>query len=474
MHIRNYVNSLLLAAALLAAIFQEIPTFSQTTLPAGWERAVNAINEKSVTATISFLASDELAGRGTPSTGYLIASAYVAARFRGAGLQGGMPDGSFFQEHRLRTVRTPQEGITFVELTGQGGEVAGLLAAGDEKFEYQGEIPIIDIANLADEVRHEGPVAAREVPTDAGPQRAVAQLARQVNVLVDAGATALVLYVAESSPLVNAIQRNRDRARPDSSRSRFAIPVLLVVGQPPAQLSAKVVLPKKVVDEALVRNVIGVLPGSSPDRRDEAVIISAHLDHLGENPNESDDWIYNGADDNASGSTAVMTLADAFAALDERPARTLIFICYWGEESGLLGSRQFADQPTWPLEKIVANVNIEMIGRPEAGAREKIWVTGWGESDLGPIMRAAAAPHGFEIFEHPSYSARLYRASDNWSLVQRGVVAHSFSAGSLHGDYHQPSDEWEKLDLPHMTRVIEALFWGSLPLANGDVTPRKK
>ncbi|HMP79766.1 MAG TPA: M28 family peptidase, partial [Pirellulaceae bacterium] len=70
-------------------------------------------------------------------------------------------------------------------------------------------------------------------------------------------------------------------------------------------------------------------------------------------------------------------------------------------------------------------------------------------------------------------SAQLYRASDNWPFAQRGVVAHSFSAGSLHSDYHQPSDEWEKLDLPHMTRVIQALFWGSLPLATGEVTPRK-
>jgi Zn-dependent M28 family amino/carboxypeptidase len=146
---------------------------------------------------------------------------------------------------------------------------------------------------------------------------------------------------------------------------------------------------------------------------------------------------------------------------------------FWGEESGLLGSKQFCQTPSWPLEKIVANVNIEMIGRPEPGANSKMWVTGWGESDLGPLMAAASNPFGVEIFEHPKFSAQLYRSSDNWSFAEKGVVAHSFSAGSLHADYHQPDDEWEKLELPHMTRVIQGLFVGSLPLASGEATPKK-
>ena len=170
--------------------------------------------------------------------------------------------------------------------------------------------------------------------------------------------------------------------------------------------------------------------------------------------------------------TAVVTLADAFGAMP-KPKRTLLFMTFWGEESGLLGSKQFVATPSWPLDKIVANVNIEMIGRPEPGANGKIWMTGWTESNLGVLMQQAATPFGVEIFEHPKFSAQLYRASDNFSFVDKGVIAHSFSAGSLHSDYHQPDDEWERLEIPHMTRVIQGLFMGSLPLSNGEVTPSK-
>jgi Zn-dependent M28 family amino/carboxypeptidase len=147
-------------------------------------------------------------------------------------------------------------------------------------------------------------------------------------------------------------------------------------------------------------------------------------------------------------------------------------MAFWGEESGLLGSKRFVADPTWPLERIVANINIEMIGRPEGGARGKIWMTGWQESDLGRLLRDAAQPWGTEIFEHPKFSSMLYRASDNWSFVERGVIAHSFSAGSLHDDYHQPDDEWDRLEIPHMTEVIRGLWLGSLPLAEGSVTPQ--
>ena len=221
-----------------------------------------------------------------------------------------------------------------------------------------------------------------------------------------------------------------------------------------------------------MRNVIGVLQGTDPVGSNEAILFSAHLDHLGVRKGIGD-GIFNGADDDASGVTAVLMLADAFGAMP-KPKRTVLFMTFWGEESGLLGSKQFAAKPTWPLDKIIANINIEMIGRPEPGANNKIWMTGWQESNLGTIMNIASMAHGIEIFEHPLHSSRLYRASDNWSFVQKGVTAHSFSAGSLHADYHQPDDEWEKLEIPHMTRVIQGLFYASQPLLDGTATPAKR
>jgi Zn-dependent M28 family amino/carboxypeptidase len=226
-------------------------------------------------------------------------------------------------------------------------------------------------------------------------------------------------------------------------------------------------------DDKKMRNVIGLLRGSDETLQKQAILYSAHLDHLGSNPALTDDQVYNGADDDASGVTAVVTLADAIGAMKDRPKRSVLFMAFWGEESGLLGSKQFVASPSWQLDQIVANINIEMIGRPEGGARGKIWMTGWRESDLGVLMSQAAKPWGIEIFEHPKFSSMLYRSSDNWSFVERGVIAHSFSAGSLHPDYHQVDDEWDRLEIPHMTQVIQGLWLGSLPLLDGTQTPSK-
>ena len=145
---------------------------------------------------------------------------------------------------------------------------------------------------------------------------------------------------------------------------------------------------------------------------------------------------------------------------------------FWGEEKGFLGSYHYVKNPTWPLEKTVCNVNIEMIGRPEAGANEKVWVTGWDRSDLGKLMNEGSEKAGVLIFSHPQFSGdMLFKSSDNFPFYEKGIVAHSFSAGSLHSDYHQVSDHVEKLEMKHMTRVIEGMFSGVLNLANG-ATPK--
>ena len=169
--------------------------------------------------------------------------------------------------------------------------------------------------------------------------------------------------------------------------------------------------------------------------------------------------------------TAVVSLADAFARLKTKPRRSVVFVTFWGEEKGLLGSKHFVDNPLWPLSKIVANINIEMVGRPETDAREKAWMTGWKHSDLGSMMNSGSQRMGVEIFNRTDVGEMLYSRSDNYSFVKKGVVAHSFSAGSLHADYHQPSDEWEKLDIPHMTKVIQGLFAGALYVAEHQVAP---
>ena len=169
----------------------------------------------------------------------------------------------------------------------------------------------------------------------------------------------------------------------------------------------------------------------------------------------------------------MLSLADAYGALKERPARTIVFVAFWGEEQGLLGSRHLVADPVWPLKNTVCMINLEMIGRPEPGANGKVWMTGWNHSDLGSLMNQGSMRVGVPVFEHPKYSAMLYGASDNAPFARAGVVAHSFSAGSLHSDYHQPTDHWQKLETAHMARVIQGVFAGSLPIARGTATPHR-
>ena len=144
---------------------------------------------------------------------------------------------------------------------------------------------------------------------------------------------------------------------------------------------------------------------------------------------------------------------------------------FWGEEKGLLGSKYFAEHPLWNLDNVVCNINLEMIGRPEENADGKAWGTGWPHSTLGPQMAAGALRADVTIFHHEQFSEMLYARSDNASFVAKGVIAHSFSAGSLHNDYHQPTDEVEKLNIPHMTKIIQGLLAATLPIARGELTP---
>ena len=419
------------------------------------QSAMATITENKVVSTVSFLACDELAGRQTPSPELNIAAAYVASRFRGAGLEGLGPDGSFYQETKLPTSLVPSDGIEF---ECDGVESLGLLAAGSKPFEYTGKVTFVG-------PRENSPVEGA-VCIEAPARRARALVQFRASQMARNGASVLLVVVPKDSSLIADARAAQTVARP-VGRFRIPIPILLVSKKPEGNCRLKLPATKKV--RSVVRNVIGVLKGSDPELSKEAIVFTAHLDHIGRAA--GDDPVNNGADDDASGVTGVLTLADAFGALKTRPKRSVIFMTYWGEEKGMLGSRHFAQHPLWPLRKIVANINIEMIGR--ADKENESWMTGWEHSDLGKIVGQGASRAGIRIVEKPGLSARLYEQSDNISLVRVGVIAHSFSASGLHSDYHKPGDEWQKIRVAPMTKVIRGLFAGTLPLAHGDATPKK-
>ncbi len=232
-------------------------------------------------------------------------------------------------------------------------------------------------------------------------------------------------------------------------------------------------------DEALgslppPRNVGALLLGSDPALRDEVVVFSAHYDHVGMDPRREGDRIFNGADDDATGTAAVLALARAVAKLPVAPKRTTLFLCFYGEEKGFVGSRHYCENPAIPLVRTRAVFNLEMLGRPDDIAKNEAWVTGFDVSDFGALIAESAKEAGIRFYERGRESRMLFSASDNIEFAKRGVPAHSISAGSLHGDYHKPSDEVAKLDIPNMTAVVKGIFVAGVRMADGGTVPTFK
>jgi Zn-dependent M28 family amino/carboxypeptidase len=213
-------------------------------------------------------------------------------------------------------------------------------------------------------------------------------------------------------------------------------------------------------------NAVGTLVGSGTHEKNEVILLSAHLDHLGVR-DSGVDRIYNGADDDASGSTAVLTLAEALA--KGKPLlRSVVFAWFGSEEAGGYGARYFVEKPAVPLEQIVANLEFEMIGRPDASiAAHTLWLTGWDRTDLGPQLAA----HGARLVADPHPAENFFMRSDNITLARRGVVAQTVSSFGLHADYHQPSDDIAHIDFGHMTEAIQSMLAPIRWLADSSFKP---
>jgi hypothetical protein len=224
-------------------------------------------------------------------------------------------------------------------------------------------------------------------------------------------------------------------------------------------------VPVQTAPSGATWNVIGVLRGSNPT---EAIMLSAHLDHLGVNEAApGDDKIFNGADDDGSGTVAVIELARALSS-GKRPRRTIYFVCFGSEERRGLGSRHFIDNPPVPLTQIVADLQFEMLGRPDAKVPAgTLWLTGFERSNLGPAL----ARHGAALVADPHPDQRFFQRSDNFPLALRGVIAHTVSSFGLHTDYHRASDEVSMIDFPFMTRSINSLVKPIQWLANSSFRP---
>lgn len=226
---------------------------------------------------------------------------------------------------------------------------------------------------------------------------------------------------------------------------------------------------------AILKNVAGILRGSDPTLKDTYVLLTAHYDHIGIRAPVNGDAIYNGANDDGSGTVSVVEIASALATLKERPKRSLVFLTFFGEEKGLLGSRYYGRHPLVPVAKTVADVNLEQVGRTDSSEGpqiDKASMTGFDFSDVGPIFAAAGKSLGVEVFKHPTNSDAFFGRSDNQALADLGVPAHTLCVAFVYPDYHGAADHWEKVDYVNMARVDRAIALGLLTIANTAEAPR--
>lgn len=249
---------------------------------------------------------------------------------------------------------------------------------------------------------------------------------------------------------------------------------------------------KKLEGSVVGRNVIGILRGSDPVLRNTYLIVSAHYDHIGtldtakgltrEKPTADGDRIYNGADDDGSGTVSVIALAEAFSRLKERPRRSIIFMTFCGEELGLLGSRFYADHPAVPLRQTVANINLEQVGRTDGDIKKgRASLTGFDYTSLGAIFKLAGEGFGLDVYKDEN-SGRYFSASDNYNFARYGIPDNTICTAFEFPDYHGLKDEWPKIDYPSMAalnQVVATVIWEvaddtAVPRWNGKITQTEK
>lgn len=470
---------LLLSGCAGAAVQAPLPP---STAPVAVDAAVETITAADVRRRIAFLASDELQGRDTPSPGLEAAAEYAAAEFRSFGLQPAGDNGTFVQRFPF-DASTLDRATVLVEA--RAGGAATRFAFGDDYFVVPARIDSVVGVPLFLGPAREGVLAPAQSAgrplvffvsdTTSAAWQAAAGMALQASMAARAGAAVLIMPPDFPAPTLGLLA---DQLA--GQVMQVPMPVVGIRYDAAGQIFRQAGLDLDAVrsstqaasldgitlalrtpvagSDVEVPNVVAILPGGDSALSREYIVFSAHIDHVGiGRPDESGDSIYNGADDDASGVSAVLEIAEAFAALAQRPARSIMFVLVSGEEKGLLGSAYFVEEPPVPVAQMVANINIDMIGR---NAPDTVVAIGQDFSSLGPaIQRIAGAHPGLGLTVAPDLwpEEQLFFRSDHFSFAVREVPAIFFTTG-LHDDYHQPSDEPETIDNDKVTRIARLLF----------------
>jgi hypothetical protein len=471
--------------------------------PSAAERAaLAAISAVSLQAHLSFLSADALEGRGSGSAGLDVAAEYIAAQFRRAALKPAGDDGYF--QTTPRVWLTPSLHGFQCRLVFNGGRVEvepsqfALVVAPGTSAPLMRELRIEAAPVVKVPFGGPYPEAAGEPgrtvvitefppePADAVERTAYQSRRDEFLALLDKLRPALVVEIRrDTAPRIDYFAA-RQLIDPQQKGKEMAGLFPTVRPRNGALAAAYEALPKgltgalftvwlgpPIETDAPQRNVIGLLEGSDPKLGGTYVLVTAHYDGQGIRPGA--DRVWNSANDNASGTASVIELASALATLKRHPRRSVVFIAFHGEESGLVGSRFYAEHPVFPLEKTIADINIEMVGRTDdsdGDKHKKASLTGFDYSDVGEVFRLAGVQTGVTVFKHEKNSAPYFGASDNRPLAAQGVPAHTICVAFQPPDYHGPADTWQKIDYENMALTVRTIGTALLILAESLDEPR--
>jgi len=445
------------------------------------------ITPDDLSGRLSIIAADSMRGRGTPSPGLQMTAEYVADQFASFGLEPGAGDGAWLQQYPLTTLKAGDPADHTATLTGPDG--AWDLKFGDDYLaqyesaaaEGEGDILVVQVGGERPDVT--GRVVAVHVTMDNLQQ----VFGGGLGSMLEGEPAGLMLSLDVPEAFMNRLRRFLDggRTRLGEPAEDTAPIVYVVHSHLPAAFAAMLtgdgdasgwsahLKTSARVETDSAPNTIGILRGSDPDLSDEYVMFTAHMDHLGVNHDAEAgaDSIFNGADDDGSGTVTIVELAQAFASLETRSRRSLVFMTVSGEERGLLGSQWYSEHPTVPLEATVADFNIDMIGRNWA---DTIVAIGKEESTLGPLVESVAAAHpelDMQVIDDLWPEESFYTRSDHYNFARKGVPILFFFNG-VHEDYHQVSDEVDKIGYDKMSRIGRLIFYAGLAVAEADEPPR--
>ncbi|SHL69272.1 M20/M25/M40 family metallo-hydrolase [Flavobacterium saccharophilum] len=402
------------------------------------------ITNKEVTRIEKILSADDMQGRRTFTPGIDKASAFIESEFAAIGLQTFNAATNYRQEFSMTASSALSSKITI-----DGKEINNNQVV---TFSYLPQVSLTEKSDISIVKINKGD-----------------NIGQKFNEYYKSPKNLLVLVDPSFDNVLPNIQHiDRVNANPGNNTIMFVFGTV--------EATAFSVELTNIITKKTLNNVVGILPGKT--KPNEYVIFSGHYDHLGVGspeegaPHPATDSIYNGANDDAAGTTAVIMLAKYFKKQNNNE-RTIIFTAFVAEEIGGYGAKYFSKQLA--PEQVIAMFNIEMIGTESKWGKNSAYITGYEKSNMGPILQTNLTGTNFTFYSDPYPDQQLFYRSDNATLAKLGVPAHTISTSKMDSEptYHTADDEFETLDIDNMTQIIKSIALSSSSIISGKDTPTR-